>query len=457
MTRRWLMDLCLVANIAIASSYSLAFADAQPAPGQVQQPVPKEPVAPETQPGLINVPDGPAADAELPAIFAAPQTPRFYAEADYLFWWVKSAPLPIPIVTQSPLISEAEGLIPGVTKTILYGAPWPNGVGGSSQQDFPAFSGTRLTLGGWLDNARVFGVEASGFLLQSQSVGFSAASDATGAPRLNLVALNAVTYSAGNASVTAGTEDGVPISVYQAIAGSITITNSLRLWGTGITGVFNLYRSSSWELNGVAGFRYLDLYEAFDLSASLMGFGNNSLDTTHGVVNFAGESGTLADHFQTRNQFYGGTLGLKGRYTLGRWSIDASARVSLGASLDVLNVNGGYHDVNFPNSGQSSSGSEGFYAQPSNEGRTAQNKFAVAPEGQIKVGYALTSWMRFSAGYDLLYMTNVVRPVDQINRNLPVGQSFNQSNMVSSIYPMKEFNLTDFFANGLSFSLELRY
>jgi hypothetical protein len=105
----------------------------------------------------------------------------------------------------------------------------------------------------------------------------------------------------------------------------------------------------------------------------------------------------------------------------------------------------------------SNSGPEAFFAQPANEGRTTANKFAVVTELQLKVGYAVTSWLRASIAYDFLYLNNVVRPGSEINRVIPVGQTFQQDPAVSSIYPMRLFNTTCFAANGLSFGLDFSY
>src|SRR6185436_5348829 len=88
----------------------------------------------------------------------------------------------------------------------------------------------------------------------------------------------------------ANMEDGLPVAVPGNVAGAVRISNSLRLWGAATTGLLNLYRDSAWELTGLAGFRYLDLFESFDLFDSLVGLSGTM---------FQGQSGTLHDHFQT--------------------------------------------------------------------------------------------------------------------------------------------------------------
>lgn len=441
MTRR----LCIPLSVLLAgASLSLA-----------SPPLLAQPPAP-TESGPVILPATPAPTWSEPVPMSSPAgTGRpgagLYGSAEYLFWWVKSAPLSVPIVTTGP-VDIKEGILVNSTATILYGAESLPGVGGNPNQNLPGFSGTRLTLGAWLDDEQRFGIEGSGFLFERKNAGFQAQSDATGRPGMRLVAFNRVGYTPGGVVpgeppiAMANMEDGLPIAVPDEIAGRVNITNSLRLWGASVAGLVNLARGSSWELTGLAGFRYLDLYESFDLYDSLMG-----LDGTM----FTGQSGTLHDHFQTRNQFYGGTLGVRGRYSLGSLSFEASSRVSLGTSHEVVNIGGNFTAVNFPP--PTSSGPEGFFAQPANAGRRASDHIAVVPELQLKMGYAVTSRLRATIGYDFLYMSSVVRPGDQINRNIPVGQTFNQDPAVSTIFPTRLFIPTDFFAHGVSAGLEFRY
>ena len=67
------------------------------------------------------------------------------------------------------------------------------------------------------------------------------------------------------------------------------------------------------------------------------------------------------------------------------------------------------------------SGPEGVFAQPANEGRSSATRFAVVPQLQVKLGYDVTSWLRLTVGYDLLYNSEVIRPGDQISHYVPEG------------------------------------
>jgi hypothetical protein len=213
-----------------------------------------------------------------------------------------------------------------------------------------------------------------------------------------------------------------------------------------LTGVALIHRSPAWEVSAIGGFRYLSLSESFTLTDNIVGLDNTM---------FAGQYGSVTDVFATKNQFFGALIGLRGRTSWGPLSLEMSGRLSLGVSHEVLDVSGYYEDFNAP---YNPSGPYGTFAMPSNEGRTSSNRFAYVPEGQIKVGYDVTPSVRVTVGYDVLYYSNVIRPTDQIDRNIPKGQSFQQDPGVNSTTsPARLFNTTDFYAHGLNVGLTARF
>jgi hypothetical protein len=414
-----------------------------------------------TSPPISSAPSIKKDDKVMSAILPAPRTPRFYGGVEYLLWWVKAAPLSVPLVSTGST-SFKEGFLVNSTATVLYGAPHSPASGGDDTQGFPAFSGSRLTLGYWFDEEQHFGVEGSGFLLESRSAGYEARGDSNGnfpagssSTGMRIPVYNDVPYSPGGgtdpetgASLVPKTEDGVPLSIPGDLTGGVKITNKLQFWGADVGGVINFYRTPAFELSGLAGIRYLNLYESFNLNADIEGLSTSDL--------YSGQSGTVSDRFQTRNQFFGGNFGLRGRYITGPLSVEMSGRIALGDSHEVLNVNGFYTASNFKS--QYASGPEGIFAQPANEGRTSSDRFAVVPEVQIKLGYALTARLRATISYDFLFYSNVVRPGDQINRNIPKGQTFQQDGTAASTSsPSKLFKTSEFFAHGVSVGFEYSF
>ena len=66
--------------------------------------------------------------------------------------------------------------------------------------------------------------------------------------------------------------------------------------------------------------------------------------------------------------------------------------------------------------------SGGQLALPSNMGTHSSQQFSVMPEIGFTLGYDLTPRLKATAGYTLLYWSNVARPGDQIDLNLDQGQ-----------------------------------
>src|SRR5215472_14405527 len=70
-----------------------------------------------------------------------PAALRFYGGVEYLNWWVKGAPLSVPLVSTGPIATTHHGLLGppaenGADSTVLYGAPHAPAQGGNDLQDF---------------------------------------------------------------------------------------------------------------------------------------------------------------------------------------------------------------------------------------------------------------------------------------------------------------------------------
>lgn len=375
---------------------------------------------------------------------------RWYGGSEYLLWWVKGAPLSVPLVSSGP-DTTTEGIDNSNQTTILYGAPFSPAVGGNDTQNFNALSGTRVWLGYWLDDAQRLAIEAGGFWLQKAQANYNVHSD--GSPGLSIPEYNSFLYLGEGMCVpgelVCGTgvgEDRAPIaSSPDCVTGSVAITNTLQLWGMHADAVLNVIRTPTWDVSALGGFRYLSLTEDFNMHTAITGLSGTP---------FAGESGTTDDDFATRNHFYGALLGLRGRAAYGSFSLESTLTAALGINDETISINGVYHAYNFFNT----TGPYGMFATPANEGTTSSNKFAVAPEAQIKLGYDITPTITLTVGYDFLYWSNVVRPTDQIDRNMVKGQSYQQDpNSTSLAYPQRLDRSTDFYAQGLSVGLQARF
>src|SRR5262249_51907741 len=153
------------------------------------------------------------------------------------------------------------------------------------------------------------------------------------------------------------------------------------------------------EFNLLAGVRYVDLHEKLRIHNSSKDFLFNNVTD-------------IDDSFSTRNQFYGIQVGGHLPRQWNRLCFDATAKMALGPTHQVVDVQGtitqsGPNPLIPPGLGTFPGG---YFAQPSNIGRLAENQLTVIPSVELKVGYQIAQWLTASIGYDAMYWGGVVRP-----------------------------------------------
>ncbi len=376
-----------------------------------------------------------------------PAPSRMWAQADYLLWWLKNAPLPVPIVTTGdPRVGFDPTLVNTVNTAGAIGQPGTRILLGNDTVQFPAFSGIRFTAGAWIDDDQRLGLEGSGFVLQRQSNTFSAASDSAGNPPLYFPIFSAI----------AGAERGIPIAdPLRSFSGDVAVTSTMQLWGADGNLLYTLFNNRGMEFTLLAGFRYADLRETLHIH-------NTTKDLLFDNVTI------LNDSFGTGNQFYGGQIGSRFAFQYERFSLDITGKLALGSTRQTVDIQGditqlGPNPLVPPGLGTFPGG---LYAQPSNIGRQTTteftNQFTVLPSLQLKLAYALTQHLRFFGGYDVMYWGRVVRPGNQIDHNVNLSQNAvldpnGAGVLVGPAQPTPLFGHSDFWAQGMTFGVEFSY
>jgi hypothetical protein len=148
-----------------------------------------------------------------------------------------------------------------------------------------------------------------------------------------------------------------------------------RLW----SGEVNLRRqlgSSCWHhLDVLCGFRALGFDEGLSRTDPPAGDG-------------------VPDGSGARNLFLGGQVGAEAELHYGRWYTDVWGKVALGNNREVVNLGG------------PSAVGDG--------GRQGRDELACVPEAAVQVGCQVANHLRLFAGYDVLYLPNVVRPAPDV-------------------------------------------
>lgn len=417
---------------------------------------PYPPVPPAgTLPPAPLVMSGPA-ESSGGFLDSGPSPPRIWITPEYLLWWIRPGPLSSPLVTSTTLPGVTNSA--GVDVGAGLGQPGTVILVGDQGINYGALSGFRLSAGYSLNDSATLSVMGRGFWLGEANYHRTFASDANGNPIIGIPIFDATgTFGGGENAITVSNPGTATIpAIY---TGFQTVQSRSQMGGAEGNALVCLFRSQGMQVNGLVGYRYLDLREDLSLTAV-----SSSVTpaATFGGVAFMGPhfyDGTVAsvDTFRTRNQFYGGQLGLDGTSWFGNAFIYVAGRLGLGTMHQVLDVSGLSSLVSTT---LVASAPGGTLALPSNIGRFRHEAFAVVPELECKFGYAILPNLEAFVGYNLLYISNVVRPGYQIDRNVDVRMIPTLPSFIPGFpgaEPAHVFRQSDFWAQGLTFGLSLAF
>jgi hypothetical protein len=375
-----------------------------------------------------------------------------WLKADYLLWWVKSAPNPVPIVTTGPFNPDT---FTGAPIPAAIGSPGTRVLYGAGSEGFSALSGLRLEGGTGIGDCKTFAVEGGLFLLEHANRTFTARSDAAGNPFLAFPLHNALSGLEGVNAISFPSDTA---QVFGGQAGTIQATASTRLWGGEANLAMSLWSDASLRVIGLVGFRYVDLDESMGINAAYTPLAVAiPLNAPLPMLN-PGDRIALSDSFHTRNQFYGGQVGARVNYTLGSVDLGLTAKLALGSNQERVSIQGsttalaaGQAPVVVPG---------GIFTTLSNIGTYHRGEFCVIPEVGLNVGVQLTQRLRARAGYSFLYWSQVIRPGNTIDRTIdqagvPTSPTFTPGFV--GTHPLRQFHQSDFWAQGLNLGLELSF
>jgi hypothetical protein len=382
------------------------------------------------------------ASVEEPAIERASvqdiDPPRWLACAEYLYWWIRSDHVPGALITLGS---------PGDRRPGAHGMPGTVALPGSTMLEYAGNSGGRLTLASWRDAARTIGVEAAGFMLETHTIHLERNSDRAGNPLIARPFFNTLS----------GRESAFVITSPGAYRGGIDVFADSRLWGAEANLVGNLARDELLEIDLLAGFRYLGLKDElrFDQSSTLLG------PSARGFLGrrvVAPDILSVRDFFETHDQFFGGQVGLRGGFRWGRWQTDGLVKVGLGSTWQEVAITG--RTLRTGPDGRSELAPGGLYALPSNGGYQERCRVSFIAETELRLRYRILDGLSAHVGYNFLWWDDVARPGGQLNRavdprQVPGSLLYGKPGLPTQ--PIRAFHATDFWAQGLTLGLALRF
>ncbi len=355
-----------------------------------------------------------------------------WVNVDYLLWWTRRRSLP-PLITGGNPASQ--GILGQPGTQLLYG--------GTILPDEDGRSGIRVMTGTWFGCEQSCGIELGGFYLPERDNGTVFGSDLCTFLARPFFSLNDCTESSEITSL-----DGLS-------RGFTTVRTPLEFWGVEVNGIHSLCCGCSYRVDFLVGARYLDLDETVQIDEWIRV--EDPLPPQFSSFDqFAGATITVQDRFATRNQFYGGQIGLDGAYAYGPWQLGIRGKLGLGVTRQTIDITGS-QNILYP-TGVLDTFNGGLLALASNIGRYQNNDFAVVPELNVNLGYRFNDCILAYFGYSFIYWNEVVRAGDQIDRVIDVTQipNFAPPGVESTgiARPGVPFAQTDFWVQGLNFGLE---
>ena len=386
---------------------------------------------------------------------------RFWTDADFLLSFVPRQTVMGPLLTSGPPASR--GILGAVGTTVQ---------AGQQNLGYGVFTGFNIHTGWFYDDARRHGIELGGFLTETRKNDTLVSSDAGGQPL----------YARPFVNATTGLTDALLVTFPTYASGYARVLSTSMSYGAEGSFVTNLFRSCPdgcgdggrlWDVNLLAGFRYLSLEEELriDSGSNILG---NRLDANGTVVNqaqtapFDGKSYTgpvtieVSDRFRTSNRFYGGNVALKSALYLNRWVIQSRLSAAFGLMHEEVTVDGhsSLYGVDATGTAFKSVVPGGLYANSTNIGKYTNDEFGFIPQVDLSLGYQWSSWFSTHVGYNFLYINRVARPGDQYTNvvnpaTVPSSFSYGLGNAIN--VPSPVVSQSDFYLQGVTLGFTVRY
>ncbi len=433
-----------------------------PAAPVYQQPVYQQPVyqQPVYQPPVyqpMGEPCLPAAvapamvvpQAVMPLAAALPPT-RHYVSLDALGWWVRGDSLP-PLVTTSPLGTpqDVAGVLGQPDTTILYG---------NQRVNTGIRPGGRVQGGVWIDRYQTWAVEGSYYTFATQTANYYQHSVFSGGATTDPILArpffdDSPGVGAQNSIIVAFPNFVLPPPPIPPtmvnIDGSIQVkeTSNIQSAGAVLRYAPSLY-TNTFRVSFSGGYRYFLLNEGLTILA---------ISTPPPFVlpiPLTNPRVEVFDSFSTRNTFNGGEIGIAGELSgRSRFSLLADTRLALGNMHETLTIDGRTAAIAGP---YTASFVGGLLAQPTNIGTFSQDKFALIPQVDVKLGFQVTPALRLTVGYNFTYVSSVLRPGNQIDTTVNLTQ-FAGMPLVGPARPAAMMDPTSIWLQGVTAGLDLRF
>jgi hypothetical protein len=164
------------------------------------------------------------------------------------------------------------------------------------------------------------------------------------------------------------------------------------------------------QLDALGGYRFFSLEDRLSITENLFPVDPGSVP---------GTNISLRDSFRTCNRFHGGSLGLSFFGWRGAWSVEANAKMDLGAMQNRVDISGATRIAVPGDTTTVTPG--GLLTQITNLGCHSSSRFTVIPEMDLRLGYQPFHHVRFTLGYSFILLTGLARAGEQIDPRVNIN------------------------------------
>lgn len=379
-------------------------------------------------------------------------TPYFWIDAELMIAQIKKWDTPVRVTTAPVTGDQPLGGLDSLGTQVIFD--------GSDQTKQP-YGGGRFEIGGWCDECQYYGARAGFFFLARQGDGFVTAQN-TNANPTGVIDPPGLYVPFTNATSNTLPPDAFAVAQTGFASGAVRIQSHSQMLGADGHFLCSTFRGWNFRVDGMVGFRYLALREAFSIDQQMRVFPNNAfripIPEFGAFVPVPVNIGVF-DYFNTHNNFYGGDIGYRGRFERGSWSLDMTARIAMGLTHHTIRTDGltSYMIAGIP----PVLATGGRFVLPNaNLGTFNNDAFSVVPQLGAAIGYQPCHWLRLSVGYDWLAWTRVVRPGDQIDTTIDPAAVLTRPEYNSQAIPTRPavpFRQTDFWMQSVTVGVQFLF
>lgn len=358
---------------------------------------------------------------------------RLRWRVDYLHWWTAGMDLP-PLVATSPA-----GTPP--LQAAVWGEPGTEVLFGGGEINAGSTAGFRYRSGLWLTPGRTLALESEYVQVGDQSARFSASGD--GAPILGRPFFD----------MDAGQESAVLVSFPGLTRGSIGISaeTEVQSYLINLRGAFMPVVSLPCDgcpptdrVDWIVGYRRLELNDRISVRH------DSQSDLTA-----APELRSVREAFQSTHEFHGLQLGVIQQMFFRRVYLESMLRLAIGNNRQRVHIDG---STSITTAGTTETFPGGLLAQRTNIGSYRRDEFTMVPELNVTAGIRLTDCLYATVGYGILYIPNVVRAGEPIDRDVhPELIPVEAPPATGPLRPEFRFIQNDYWAHGLNVGAEVRF